>query len=541
MSCLKLPPYVTFFPSFLSPHCPPLLQPNMTSIPQTIIGGDDVRAIIVDCGSWVTRVGSAGDDTPRSIVPSAIGIRPSLKRRSPSDDNAMTDADPPTPLPPRPCAGDILTNAPLAFTDVCPVFQFDGMGRGAVRDWDGMQKIWESACEGLRLKTDTSPLLIVEPAREWGDDGRASAMERAFEGLGVPAAYLARGSAMAAFASARTTACVVDVGHQGSLAVPVVDGYALHKSVVESTVGGMYLSERLRQWTEKELRGRQTYDGGVYRGKGDRLRAHHEVKRERLISDAAVRKFKITDLTDTVQMRALTEGHKRFYRLRVIDEVKAQTFRVSQGKTPATEDSSVAGKEPVKSQVNGGGSSVKGKKESGSEAKDGGSDEKEGSDGNGAAPKQNQGKDKSSGSILMAEYELPDGNTISVREDEGGLFADELFTTAGMDKVSLPELAFRSVSACDIDARRDLFGGVVLTGGTSLISGTVERFTRELAVKTPQMYKLKVLAATNAIERSCGPWIGGSIVASLGTFQQTWVSKAEYAELGSHGVLRKCP
>lgn len=513
----------------------------MATAPQTIIGGDDVRAIIVDCGSWVTRVGSAGDDTPRSIVPSAIGTRPSLKRRPPSDEDAMTDADPPTPVPPRPCAGDVLINAPLAFTDICPVYQFDDMGRGSVRDWDGMQKIWESACEGLRLKTESSPLLIVEPTRGWEDDGRASAMERAFEGLGVPAAYLARGSAMAAFSSARTTACVVDVGHQGSLAVPVVDGYALRKSVVESVVGGMYLSEKLRGWTEKELRGRPDYDGDAYEGKGDRLRAHHEVKRERLVSDAGVRKFKTTDLIDTVQMRALTEGHRQFYRLRVIDEVKAHTFRVSQGKTPSTEDPSIAGKEPVKPHINGGALSVKGKKESGGEVKDGGSDEKEGSDGNGGAPKQNQGKEKSPGSILMAEYELPDGNVVSVREDEGVLFADELFTTAGTDKVSLPELAFRAVSACDMDVRRDLFGGVVLTGGTSLISGTVERFTRELAVKTPQMYKLKVLAATNAIERSCGPWIGGSIVASLGTFQQTWVSKAEYAELGSHGVLRKCP
>lgn len=514
----------------------------MASIPQTIIGGDDVRAIIADCGSWVTRIGSAGDDTPRSIVPSAIGIRPSLKRRSPSNEDAMTDVDPPPPLPARPCAGDILISAPLAFTDVCPVYQFDDMGRGSVRDWDGMQKIWEASCETLKLKAETSPFLIVEPTRGWADEGRANAMERAFEGLGVPAAYLARGSALAAFASARTTACVVDVGHQGSLAVPVVDGYALRKSVVESMVGGKYLSEKLREWTENELRGRPNYEGEVYDGKGERLRAHHEIKKERLLSDARIRKFRTTDLTDTVQMRALTEGHKRFYRLSIIDEMKAHTFRVSQGKTPLTEDSNVAGKEPAKAAlVNGSGPSAKGRKDVGSEAKDNVSEEKEGSASNGGTTKQNHGKDKSSGLIDIAEYELPDGNVLSLTGDEGMFFADEMFTTTGTDKISLPELAFRAVSACDMDVRRDLFSGVVLTGGTSLISGTVERFTRELAMKTPQMYKLKVLAATNAIERSCGPWIGGSIVASLGTFQQTWVSKVEYDELGSRGVLRKCP
>ena len=34
---------------------------------------------------------------------------------------------------------------------------------------------------------------------------------------------------------------------------------------------------------------------------------------------------------------------------------------------------------------------------------------------------------------------------------------------------------------------------------------------------------------------------GGSILASLGSFQQMWMSKAEYEEQGSSLVHRKCP
>ena len=34
---------------------------------------------------------------------------------------------------------------------------------------------------------------------------------------------------------------------------------------------------------------------------------------------------------------------------------------------------------------------------------------------------------------------------------------------------------------------------------------------------------------------------GGSILASLGSFQQMWMSKAEYEEHGSSLVHRKCP
>lgn len=34
------------------------------------------------------------------------------------------------------------------------------------------------------------------------------------------------------------------------------------------------------------------------------------------------------------------------------------------------------------------------------------------------------------------------------------------------------------------------------------------------------------------IERKFASWIGGSIMASLGTFQQLWISKLEYEEQG---------
>lgn len=40
------------------------------------------------------------------------------------------------------------------------------------------------------------------------------------------------------------------------------------------------------------------------------------------------------------------------------------------------------------------------------------------------------------------------------------------------------------------------------------------------------------MVAPEPIERRFGVWIGGSILASLGSFQQLWLSKAEYEELG---------
>lgn len=42
------------------------------------------------------------------------------------------------------------------------------------------------------------------------------------------------------------------------------------------------------------------------------------------------------------------------------------------------------------------------------------------------------------------------------------------------------------------------------------------------------------------MERRFGPWIGGSILASLGTFQQMWVSKQEYEEEGFNIMEKRC-
>ena len=41
-------------------------------------------------------------------------------------------------------------------------------------------------------------------------------------------------------------------------------------------------------------------------------------------------------------------------------------------------------------------------------------------------------------------------------------------------------------------------------------------------------------------ERMYSSWIGGSILSSLGTFHQLWLSKQEYEEHGGLIIERKC-
>lgn len=87
-----------------------------------------------------------------------------------------------------------------------------------------------------------------------------------------------------------------------------------------------------------------------------------------------------------------------------------------------------------------------------------------------------------------------------------------------------------SVGMCDVDLRPALYGNVVVTGGNTCLNGFIERLNRDLSIKTPSTMRFKLIAANGPQERRYGSWIGGSILASLGSFQQMWVSKQEYDE-----------
>ncbi|KAF9008686.1 actin-like protein Arp4p [Cyathus striatus] len=101
----------------------------------------------------------------------------------------------------------------------------------------------------------------------------------------------------------------------------------------------------------------------------------------------------------------------------------------------------------------------------------------------------------------------------------------------------IPALITDSLRACDPELRQVLMGNVVLTGGGSLFAGFADRLAAELTRSFPHT---KIHAPGNPIERRFGGWLGGSILASLGTFHQLWISKEEWQEHGKAIVGQRC-
>jgi len=150
-------------------------------------------------------------------------------------------------------------------------------------------------------------------------------------------------------------------------------------------------------------------------------------------------------------------------------------------------------------------------------------------------------------------YELPDGSTVELAVDRFRIpeallnpaFGDaEVLAAAHSQEagkaIGLVQMFNESVAKCDPDLRRDLFSNIILTGGGSLFDGLEVRVHNELAETLPSQ-KIKIVATGVNAERRFSAWIGGSILGSLGTFHQLWVSKAEYDEEGANLVEKRCP
>ena len=486
--------------------------------------GDETGSFIGDIGSCTSRFGYGGNDAPTYHVPSytsrleqnnkSVVVPSCLSQRW-----AQRSVQTPLRQPP-----DAL-NQPLV-DPTSYLQQGDSIG-----NFDSLEHIWSKAMEDMRVfdtlkhtkgTSDaeqntvaasgvtsstlqskgipdgkcTHPILAVSPgctykvgSKDVAADNRKELIrltELMMETFDAKAFFCAPAPMLAAFSHGRQTALVVDIGAGGTRVTPIVDGLVMKQAQRRTGRGGDWLSnvqwKAMRSQTKKDIRPRYQLSTGIEQSKGI---FHRWAMQETMYEFQTSGYVKLANwwYDPTVPF--------------VYSEADMDTDI-----TPAT-------------------------------------------------------------ALTETTYELPDGQLIDLTNRVGKdlcripeiFYSDELpylpDAAAGqsivsqhhtLSNASLPRLIHASLSAVgDVDTRKELAGSVVLTGGSSLYENMEQRLSLELPRHVSGAYKCKVVASKHNIERTCASWIGGSILTSLGSFQQLWLSRAEYDEYGAALAVQRFP
>lgn len=179
--------------------------------------GDEVGALVLDIGTVNSRVGFAGDDTPKAFFPSVAGVVPQS-----GTDKAKSS---------RYLVGNTKPFMHREHQEIKSALK-----NGLVDDWDVYEELLGYAFHShLSVNPTEHPLMISEPSFNT-PDLREKLLEIAFEQFQVPAVFLCKDACLASFSVGKASALVVDIGGGKTSVAPVLDGHILNKGLKHTKV-----------------------------------------------------------------------------------------------------------------------------------------------------------------------------------------------------------------------------------------------------------------------------------------------------------------
>lgn len=437
--------------------------------------GDDVEAVVGDVGTSRAKFGLAGEDTPTLVLPTVVGRKPA----------STTAGDSATPASAW-VVGDV-HHAP----HVGVVHPIEAC---AVTDWDALEQVWRHAFERLHVASSEHPAITAAPSSFASDALQHAArhdtekyLEMMFETFDVPAFYMARDAVLDAFAFGRSCALIAEIGAGATRVVPVYDGFHLQRPAQYSPVGCNQLSAYLEHVVARaqpalDVRPRCCFTRRVNaHGKLETLALPREQTTPPVMPSSYLQWMKseiFRDMRESVCAVAPSVG---------ATSSGEQRYELPDGTVVALER----------------------------ECWD-------------------------VGEFLLHPKRFPDSDEATAAAVVAGDVKTEPTTSAAAATSKnapkgLSTMLYDAVQLCDADLRRDMLSNIILCGGGSLTRGLTERLHSELTAMVPSTFKVRFTSVMK-VEREFSVFIGGSVLASLGSFQQLWVSRQEFDEVGAHAI-----
>ncbi|GFO18994.1 actin, cytoplasmic [Plakobranchus ocellatus] len=187
--------------------------------------------IVMDVGGASCKIGFAGDDDPKCVLPTIVGKPKHQFGES------------------RQFVGYEAQNKKALLSLTSPV------QRGIVTDWDDMRTIWEHVFKDeFTVKIGEHPVLVTDTP-ENPKTNREEMAQVLFETYQVPSLFVAYQAVLSLYSAGRTTGLVLDIGHGVTTAVPVYEGYSVNTAVRRNDFAGQDLTEMMmKALTDRDYR-----------------------------------------------------------------------------------------------------------------------------------------------------------------------------------------------------------------------------------------------------------------------------------------------
>lgn len=199
-------------------------------------------SVIIDNGTESIKVGLAGDEAPRAVIPTLIGYSQYsaldivMDKTNYSIGNAAYKK-----------RGLLTVSRPIV--------------NRKIEDFDAMEKIWHSILlKELKVDTSQNSVLLTQSC-EYTDSCRRKIAEIFFEFFNTPSLYIGNQGVLGLFATGSTKGVALDSGEGGTHVVPVYEGYVSPYSINSIDVSGYNITNHLLDLlTKKGLTFSKHYD-----------------------------------------------------------------------------------------------------------------------------------------------------------------------------------------------------------------------------------------------------------------------------------------
>ena len=464
-----------------------------TASTTTVYGGDEINAIVLDPGSYTTRIGYAGDDFPKVITSSYYGQVENDKKK---------------------IFGESI-NVPRANYDIKPILK-----ESIIVDWDAAIEQYQYYFDQqLKVVGPEQPILITEPI--WTETSyRQQLVETFFENFEFSGIYLAKSPTCVSFQQGRSNCLVVDLGHDSVLVTPVIDGICLLKSSMKTNYGGKFLSNEIQDYL---IDTKKVVMEPSFKIKSKIPTTYPDPPKYELKNNNTIPTSSSSSLS---QSFLEFQNEKIYHNFKEILEVpeKNSSSGTTTTTTTTNKDSSRLFELPT------GQSIVIDRFKIAESIFDP------------TIYKFTNSKlsfPPNNGEISITQAnEYRPLKRVRKNDDEEEEDSNQSTPKPEVNIRGISQLISHTLSNIDIDLRASLANNIIVTGGVSLISQLTERLYLELSNNNPGL-KIRLHAVGNTTERINQAWIGGSVLASLGTFHQMWVTKEEYNEVGVDRILNQ--